>query len=52
MATKLELELDRGMDDPADVLQERKTATQRYLDQLRKVVMNEPDKQPPKKDTY
>ena len=52
MTAKLELLLDRGVDDPADVLEERKAATQRYIDQLRKVVMNEPDKQPLKKDTY
>jgi hypothetical protein len=52
MSDRRQLLLDRGVDDPADVLEERKTATQRYLDQLRKVVMNEPDKQHPKKDTY
>tara|TARA_B100000949_G_C14250817_1_gene438033 strand:+ start:434 stop:619 length:186 start_codon:yes stop_codon:yes gene_type:complete len=61
MATKLELELDRGVDDPADVLEQRKAATKLYLDQLNWRVprwkanserYNEPDKQHPKKDTY
>lgn len=33
-------------------LEQRKAATKLYLDQLAKVVTNEPDKQPPKKDTY
>ena len=36
---------------PAELLEERKAATQRYLDQLRKVVMNEPDRRHPNKET-
>jgi len=43
-------ELD--VDVIGETLLERKAATQRYIDQLRKVMMNEPDKQLPKKDTY
>lgn len=35
-----------------ETLEQRKAATKLYLDQLVKVVTNEPDKQPPKKDTY
>jgi len=52
MPAQRELLLDRGVDDPADVLEQRKAATKLYLDQLVKVVTNEPDKQHPKKDTY
>jgi len=33
-------------------LEQRLAATKIYLDQLVKVVTNEPDKQHPKKDTY